>query len=101
MIEFTQYAGQFNSFRGRIVGLPQWARLIVAIFAIPGTILLALSILAFLVSILALLVLTVPVYVLLKRLTEPASIPRRAESAVSVDSVKSPGVRRVESTIVE
>ena len=96
MIEFTHYAGQFNTFRGRLVGLPQWARVIVGIFAIPGVILASLSLLGFLVSILALLVLTVPVYVLLKRLTDvplgPASNPMNEQSV---------GVKRVESTIVE
>ena len=98
MIEFQHYAGQFNTFRGRITGLPQWARVIVGIFAIPGVVLAGLSIIGFLVSILALLILTVPVYVLLKRLTEPASIPGRVEPVVSVES---PGVKRVESTIVD
>jgi hypothetical protein len=92
MIEFTQYAGQFNTFRGRLVGLPQWARIIVGIVAIPGVILAALSILGLLVSMLALLILTVPVYAFLRRLTEPASIPMNEQSV---------GVKRVESTIVE
>src|SRR5215207_8562828 len=98
MIEFNQYVGQFNGFRGRLTGLPQWARVIVGIFAIPGLLLAGLSLLAFLVSILALLILTVPVYLLLKRLTDSAPIPDRIEPVPSVDS---PGVKRVESTIVE
>jgi len=95
MIEFTQYAGQFNTFRGRLTGLPQWARVIVGIFAIPGVLLAGLSLLWFLVSILALLILTVPVYLLLKLLTDPAPIPDR------IEPVQSSGVKRVESTIVE
>ena len=99
MIEFTQYAGRFNTFRGRLTGLPEWARFIVGIFAIPGVILAGLSLLGFLVSILALLILTVPVYLLLKRLTDPALTPDRSEPAPS--AVDSPGVKRVESTIVE
>ena len=98
MIEFTQSAGSFNTFRGRLTGLPKWARVIVGIFAIPGILLAGLSLLGFLVSILALLILTVPVYLFLKRLTEPASIPGRAVPGASVES---PGVKRVESTIVE
>jgi hypothetical protein len=95
MIEFNQYVGQFNGFRGRLTGLPQWARAIVAIFAVPGILLAGLSLLGFLVSILALLILTVPVYLLLKRLTDPAPVPDR------IEPVPSAGVKRVESTIVE
>lgn len=95
MIEFTQYAGQFNTFRGRLTGLPQWARYVVGIFAIPGVLLAGLSILGFLVSILALLILTVPVYSFLRTLTRPATIPEGNEP------VPSSGVKRVESTIVE
>src|SRR4051812_8113090 len=48
--------------------LPAWARLILLAAAIPGSLLLALSILAFLVSLLALLLLTVPLYRFLTRL---------------------------------
>src|SRR4051794_36142141 len=42
--------------------LPSWARLILMLAALPGIVLIALSILAFLVSLLALLLLTVPLY---------------------------------------
>jgi hypothetical protein len=93
MIEFTQYVGRVQGFRGQLSGLPQWARVIVGIFAVPGVVLAALSLLGFLVSILALLLLTVPVYALLKRLTQPATIPTNVPD--------SPGVKRVESTVVE
>jgi hypothetical protein len=48
--------------------LPAWARLILLAAAIPGSLLLALSILAFLVSLLALLLLTVPLYRFLARI---------------------------------
>jgi hypothetical protein len=56
------YYGNFQSVRGRIGGLPQWARGLVFLAAVPGILLAALSILALAVSILALLLLTVPVY---------------------------------------
>lgn len=95
MIEFTRYAGTFDGYRGYFTKLPQWARFIVGVFAIPGLVLAFLSIVAFLVSILALLLLTVPVYTLLKRLT---STPAPTAPA---DDIASPGVKRVESTIVE
>jgi hypothetical protein len=93
MIEFTQYAGRVQNLGGLFTRLPAWARFIVGIFAIPGMVLAALSLLGFLVSILALLILALPVYVLLKRITTPAMI--------STDDVASPGVKRVESTIVD
>lgn len=95
MIEFNQYVGQFNGFRGRLFGLPSWARFVVGIFAIPGILLAGLSLLGFLVSILALLILTVPVYSFLRKLTQPTVIPEGNEP------VQSSGVKRVESTIVE
>jgi hypothetical protein len=94
MIEFTQYVGRVQGWRGQLTGLPQWARTIVGIFAIPGIVLAALSLLALLISILALLLLTVPVYTLLRRLTTPAT-------SNPVDEIGSPGVKRVESSIVE
>jgi hypothetical protein len=93
MFEYTRYYGQFNNLRGNFGGLPSWARSIVGIAAIPGILLLGLSILALLVSLSALLLLTVPVYRLLKTLTTPtsgeASVPHR------------PGAKRVEATIIE
>ncbi len=95
MMEFQQYAGRFQGFSGQLTGLPQWARGIVGIFAIPGVVLASLSILGLLVSILALLLLTAPVYVALKRLTTPS------DGTNPVNEVASPGVKRVESTIVE
>jgi len=87
MQPFITYFGRFNDFRGNIGGLPPWARFIVSIVAIPGLILLGLSIFALIVSLLALLLLTVPVYSLLRSVTSPR--------------VSSPGVRRVEATIIE
>ena len=89
MPEFIRYYGRFNDLRGNFGGLPSWARTIVGIFAVPGVVLLGLSILAVVVSLLALLLLTLPIYSLLRRLTwRPAPI-------------QSEGVKRVEATIVE
>jgi hypothetical protein len=93
MVEFTQYAGRVQNLGGLFTRLPSWARVIVGIFAIPGLVLAALSLLGFLVSILALLILALPVYLVLKRITQPATIPAA--------DVASSGVKRVESTIVE
>jgi hypothetical protein len=89
MPEFIHYYGRFNDLRGNFGGLPSWARTIVGIFAVPGVILLGLSIFAVVVSLLALLLLTLPVYSLLRKLTwRPAPL-------------ETPGVKRVEATIVE
>ncbi len=64
-----RYYAQFQSARGGWTSLPPWARNVVALFAVPGLVLVVLSILALGVSILALLLLTVPVYRLLQALT--------------------------------
>src|SRR3954464_14987209 len=94
MIEFTRYYGRFQDFRGSLGGLPTWARMIVTIAALPGAILLALSIVAFLVSLSALLLLTVPVYSLLRNLTASGT-----GSAPDV-TPQSPGAKRVEVTVL-
>ena len=62
MFRLLQYYGQWQGFRGRVTQLPAWARLLLMLAAIPGILLIALSILAFLVSLLALLLLTVPLF---------------------------------------
>jgi len=62
MFRLLQYYGQWQGFRGRMTQLPAWARLLITLAALPGVVLIALSILAFLVSLLALLLLTVPLY---------------------------------------
>ena len=76
MTQFINYYGPFQGFRGRVSGLPAWGRLLLVIAAIPGLALLALSILAFGVSLLALLLLTVPVYRLVSFLSG-SNTPRR------------------------
>ena len=77
MSRFVQYYGSWRQVQGNLFGLPSWARTVVAIFAIPGVILIGLSIVALGVSILALLLLTVPVYRLMRFLvgTQPPSPP--------------------------
>jgi hypothetical protein len=68
MFRLLQYYGQWQGFRGRVIQLPAWARLLLMLAALPGIVLVALSILAFLVSLLALLLLTVPLFRLLSAL---------------------------------
>ena len=93
MLEFTRYYGRFQGLRGNLTGLPAWARLIVGIFALPGLILLGLSILAVIVSLLALLLLTAPVYSALKSLTNRGA-------AGEMDRI-TPGAKRVDVKIIE
>ena len=74
MIQIVNYFGRFQTVKGRVTGLPFFARLILTIFALPGLILLGLSIVAFVVSLFALLLLTVPVYRLLSAVVSPRRV---------------------------
>jgi hypothetical protein len=97
MIEFNRYYGQFQGFRGKVTGLPGWARLIVGLFALPGLVLLALSILAIVVSFLALLVLTAPVYAVLRSITTG----RRSSHDHFEPGSTAPGAKHVEARVIE
>jgi hypothetical protein len=66
MFRFLQYYGRLQEMRGRFGGLPGWARALVWLAALPGLALAGLSLLVLLGSILALLLLALPVYTLLK-----------------------------------
>lgn len=69
MIRVIEYFGRAQQFRGTLIGLPAWARAILVVAALPGLIALSLSLLAILVSLFALLLLTVPTYRLLWAVT--------------------------------
>jgi len=100
MLQYLQYFGRFQSFRGRVGKLPAWARLLLGILSIPGVILLCLSILAVIVSILALLLLTVPVY----RVLSAILLPRPATPEFNQQSefvTVNPNRRHVDVRIVE
>src|SRR5438034_6706372 len=105
MPEFVQYFSRFEGFRGRFGGLPAWARGIVTILALPGIVLLALSILAVGVSILALLLLTVPAYRVLSAMTSTRAARASESSAAPVtmepDYLPSAGRKHVEVKVVE
>jgi hypothetical protein len=68
VFQLLEYYGRWQGFRGRLTQLPAWTRLLLVLAALPGIVLIALSILAFLVSLLALLLLTVPLFRLLSAL---------------------------------
>ena len=64
-----QPSPRFRVVGGSLLGLPSWARTVLAVIAFPGIVLVALSICLLLVSILALLLLAVPSYLLLRKMT--------------------------------
>jgi hypothetical protein len=109
MERLWRYYGSYQSFRGRMGGLPTWARTILLIAALPGIAAIALSILAFVVSLLALLLLTVPLYQLLRALTGGGPETDAAGSVQVMSAgpfapfgdVVGPGRKRVEATVVE
>jgi hypothetical protein len=82
MLRFIRYYGQYQGFRDQFGGLPSWARFFVFLAAVPGVVLALLSLLALGVSILALLLLTVPVY----RLMQLVAGGREIESETTVTS---------------
>ncbi len=86
----VQQSERFHTFTGGVSQMPLWARVIVAIPVIPGLLLVGLSILAVLVSILALLLFTVPVYLVLKWITGVKTSPTVFSSS---------GKKRVEATV--
>lgn len=100
MQQLFEYYGRFQGLRGNLVGLPAWARLILFVLALPGIVALALSIAAVLCSLLALFLLTVPAYRLLRVLTDrPAAASSSPfQPTVAVDS---PGRRHVDVRIIE
>ena len=93
MLRLVQYFGQFQTIRGSVGGMPRWSRILLLIVALPGILLVALSILVFLVSVLALLLLTVPVYRMLKWLTDGGA----RQKSVDLPS----GRRHIDVKIVE
>jgi hypothetical protein len=121
MFRLLQYYGQFQGFRGRLLQLPAWARLVILVAAIPGVLLLALSLLAFLVSLLALLLLTVPLYRLLsaafgiearptvtavpggvaEMIDDPAGVEPPVVVETPVEGAPRPTRRQIEVKIVE
>ena len=105
-----RYYAHFQSARGGWSSLPGWARNVVALFAVPGLALVALSILLLGVSILALLLLTVPVYRLLQALTgtrtpapavDPAPNPFASLFGRVPNLDPSPGRKQVDVRVVD
>lgn len=90
----TEYYGRWVQLRGGWGGLPAWGRLLVGLAAFPGLLLLGLSILVFLVSLLALCILALPVYGLLSAVCRPVRADRASGSQGSAR-------KAVEATVIE
>ena len=108
MTRVFEYYTRFQGLRGRIIELPGWARGLIFVAALPGVALIALSLLALLVSILALLLLTVPLYRMLQALVgRPVEAQRVPTSQSDVfgmpaaDDLTSPGRKKVDVTIID
>ena len=109
MSRFSYYVSSPDGFRAAqsdlltsVTGLPAWGRLIVLLLAVPGIVLIGLSLLALMASIAALLLLTVPAYAVLRRLSEWLRGKTRDEQVVPnphVPLVERPA-RRVEATVI-
>ncbi len=104
------YFSRVQTVGGRFTSLPPLARFIVGIFALPGIVLLLLSILLGIVSIFVLLLLTVPIYRLLAGVF---GVTAPMDPQVRVNSVNpfagsffgpaedSPGTRQVQATVTD
>ena len=104
MIRVVEYTTRFQDARTRLTGLPGWARGVVLLAAMPGLLLVSLSILAFLVSIAALLLLAVPAYRLMKLVTgagRTGAVPSDGVIVEQGGAYDSPGRKRVEATIID
>ena len=94
-----QYINAFGNVRSGFASLPPWARSLVVLAAIPGIVLLVLSGLLVAVSIATLLLLTVPVYRLLRLVC--FSRPEAQQDVSVQDMSPSPGRRQVDAKVIE
>jgi hypothetical protein len=100
MFHYVRYVDQAQGLRSSFGQLPSWARFLVMLAAVPGIALGLLSIMGLVVSIIALLLLTVPVY----RLMRLVCFSRPSEQDVTVTTmhdVVSPGRRQVDAKVIE
>jgi hypothetical protein len=100
--EFQNAYGRWSSARSGFSGLPTVARFILMVLALPGIALAALSLVLFIVSILALLLLTVPAYQVLAAVFGRREVVGASKSVETLfDADPSPGRKQVEVRVVE
>jgi hypothetical protein len=100
MFQYVRYVNQAQGLRSGFGQLPSWARSLVFLAALPGIVIAVLSFIGLGVSIVALLLLTVPVY----RLLRLVCFSRPSEQDVSVQEmydVESPGRRQIDAKVIE
>lgn len=99
MFQFS-YGNQAASLKTSFSSLPAPARGVVMLAALPGMLIALLSVVLFIVSILSLLLLTMPVYMLMRLVcfSRPSMQSVRVEQ---VDLPSSPGVRQVDAKVIE
>jgi hypothetical protein len=99
--DFQSAYGRWSTVQGGLGRLPGPARFVVFVAALPGIVLAALSLLVFIVSILALLLLTVPVYRVLQAVTGSRPVAAAEPSGSLFDPEPSPGRKQVDVRVVE
>jgi hypothetical protein len=108
MFQFIHYFGKYQALRGRVSEIPSWGKFLIGLAAIPGVVIALLSIVGLGVSILALLLLTVPVYRLVRAIGSLG--PRRPIEGELMDDVviedpgqyqQGTGRKQVQGTVVE
>lgn len=85
MLQFIRYYGKYQSLRGNFGSMPGWGRLLVALLAVPGVVIMLAAILAFVLGLGVLILLTTPVYRLLMAMTASRSTTADATSDPFVD----------------
>lgn len=101
MFQYVQYMNQAQGVRSGFVQLPPWARFLVGLAALPGIVIAVLSIIGLGVSILALLLLTVPVYRVLRLVCSPWTSRQQDVNVTTLNDVESPGRRQVDAKVIE
>jgi hypothetical protein len=97
---FQSAYGRWSNVRGGFSSLPPAGRFLVMAAAVPGILLAVLSVLLFMVSILALLLLTVPVYRIVRAVTGGGSWASESQS-VNFPFDPGPGRKQVDVRVVE
>ena len=100
MHQVFEYYNRVQGMRGSLLGLPAWARFVLLLVALPGVAAVALSILAVLCSLAALLLVTVPVYRLLRLLTGHGHAETQTWAVESPEG-ENPARRHVDVKIIE